>query len=310
MATSELDRPHFKDTEKARQYLESVRWPGGPICPHCGSIGEHYALKGKKHRPGLWKCHDCREQFTVTVGTVFERSKIPLHIWLQAVYLLCSSKKGISSHQMHRSLGVTYKTAWFMTHRIREAMTNKPEGLLGGGGGTVEADETFWGNNKPRKPSKGRGYAHKMKVFALVERKGQVRTFHVKDVRAKTLAAIIRANVAPDANLRTDEASMYTRVGRDFASHEVVAHGKREYSRGDVNTNSIESYFATLKRGLVGTYHKCGEQHLRRYADEFSFRYNNRAALGVTDSMRTEAALKGIAGKRLTYRRTNAPIGQ
>ncbi len=303
MAQSNLNQPHFQDVNKAREYLERVRWPDGPICPHCGSVGGHYELHGKAHRPGLWKCHDCREQFSVTVGTVFERSKIPLNVWLQAVYLLCSSKKGISSHQLHRTLGVTYKTAWFMTHRIREAMTNRPGGLMGSGGGTVEADETFWGNNKKRKATPGRGYAHKMKVFALVERKGEVRSFHVGDVKATTLATIIRENVAREANLCTDEASMYTRVGRDFASHGVVRHGAREYSRGDVHTNTIEGYFSILKRGLIGTYHKCGEQHLHRYANEFSFRYNNRIKLGINDVMRTEAALKGISGKRLTYRR-------
>lgn len=307
MAHSILEQPHFKDADKAREYLERLRWPDGPICPHCGSVGGHYALHGKAHRPGLWKCHDCREQFSVTVGTVFERSKIPLNVWLQAVYLLCSSKKGISSHQLHRTLGVTYKTAWFMTHRIREAMTSRPGGLMGSGGGTVEADETFWGNNKRGKPSRGRGYAHKMKVFALVEREGVVRTFHVNDVKAKTLAAIIRENVARDANLCTDEATMYTKVGREFASHGVVTHGAREYSRGDVHTNTIEGYFSILKRGLIGTYHKCGEQHLHRYANEFSFRYNNRIKLGINDTERTEIALKGISGKRLTYRRIDSP---
>ncbi len=300
---SQLQQLHFQDPDKARLYLQRVRWPHGAICPHCGSIGDHYELKGKATRPGVYKCHDCREQFTVTVGTVFESSKIGLHIWLQAVYLLCSAKKGVSSHQLHRTLGVTYKTAWFMSHRIREAMTSNPTGLLGGGGGTVEADETFWGNNKPRKPSKGRGYAHKMKVFALVEREGHVRSFHVADIKAKTLNEIIRKNVAPDAHLRTDEASMYTRVGREFASHEIVTHGAREYARGDIHTNTIEGYFATLKRGLVGTYHKCGEQHLQRYANEFGFRYNNRAKLGVNDAERTDIALRGISGKRLTYRR-------
>ena len=300
---SQLQQPHFQNSDKAREYLEARVWPNGPVCPHCGVIGGHYPLHGETTRPGLYKCKDCRETFTVTVGSVFERSKIPLHLWLQAVYLLCSSKKGMSSHQLHRTLGVTYKTAWFMSHRIREAMTTNPTGLLGSGGGTVEADETFWGNNKPRKPSKGRGYAHKMKVFALVERKGPVRSFHVADIKAKTLNAIIRQHVAPDAHLRTDEAAMYTLIGRKFASHEVVRHGRLEYARGDVHTNTIEGYFSLLKRGLIGTYHKCGEQHLQRYANEFGFRYNNRASLGVNDAMRADAALKGIGGKRLTYRR-------
>jgi transposase-like protein len=305
---SNLSAPHFQDADKARQYLERLRWPVGPVCPHCGSISDHYTLEGKSHRPGLWKCKDCREQFTVTVGTVFERSKIPLNIWLQAVYLLCSSKKGISSHQLHRTLGVTYKTAWFMSHRIREAMTTNPSGLLGGGGGTVEADETFWGNNKKIKGTAGRGYAHKMKVVALVERAGQVRSFHVSDIKASTIKDILITNVAKDAHLRTDEASMYTKAGREFASHEVVNHGANEYSRGEVHTNTIEGCFSLLKRGLVGTYHKCGEQHLQRYANEFDFRYNHRTALGFDDVQRTDAALKGVTGKRLTYRRIDANV--
>lgn len=299
---SNLNAPHFQDANKARQYLEAVRWPSGPVCPHCGSMEGHYAIQGKSARPGLWKCKDCREQFTVTVGTVFERSKIPLHKWLQAVYLLCSSKKGMSSKQIERMLGVTYKTAWFMTHRIREAMTSNPDGLLGGGGGTVEADETYWGNNK-RTVGPGRGYAHKMKVVSLVERGGKVRSFHVGDVKASTIKEILVSNVDKSANLMTDEASQYVKVGREFASHEVVHHGSKEYSRGTAHTNTIEGYFSIFKRGLVGTYHKCGEQHLKRYASEFDFRYNHREKLGFDDIQRTEAALKGISGKRLTYRR-------
>lgn len=305
-----LKAPHLHDDQKAREYLEALRWPNGTVCPHCGVIGDHYQLQGPSHRPGLWKCKDCREQFSVTVGTVFERSKIPLSKWLMAVYLLCSSKKGISSHQLHRTLDVTYKTAWFMAHRIREAMTDSPTGLLGGNGGTVEADETFWGNNKRVKGTTGRGYAHKMKVVALVERKGRVRSFHVKDIKASTIKEILVSNIDKQANLRTDEASMYTLVGRQFASHEIVSHSAREYSRGDAHTNTIEGCFSILKRGLIGTYHKCGEQHLQRYVNEFDFRYNNRAALGVNDIQRTATALKGISGKRLTYRRTHGRQGQ
>lgn len=300
---SALNKPHFQDADKAREYLEALRWPNGPVCPHCGSVGAHYALQGKAHRPGLWKCHDCREQFTVTVGTVFERSKIALHIWLQAVYLLCSSKKGISSHQLHRTLGVTYKTAWFMSHRIREAMTNNPGGLLGGGGGTVEADETFWGNNKKVKGSKGRGYHHKMKVMSLVERGGNVRSFQIHSLSAKTLKAHLVANVAKDANLMTDEFSSYTLAGREFASHGVVRHSAKEYSRGNVHTNTVEGYFSILKRGLVGTFHHVGEQHLKRYVAEFDFRYNHRK---TDDASRADQALKSISGKRLTYRRIGA----
>ena len=302
---SNLNAPHFQDADKARQYLEAVRWPSGPVCPHCGSVEGHYQLKGKAHRPGLWKCKDCREQFSVTVGTVFERSKIALNVWLQAVYLLCSSKKGISAKQLERMLSVTYKTAWFMAHRIREAMATSPDGLLGGGGGTVEADETYWGNTK-RTVGPGRGYAHKMKVVSLVERGGKVRSFHVGDVKASTIKEILISNVDKSANLMTDEASQYVVVGREFSSHEVVKHNAREYSRGTAHTNTIEGYFSIFKRGLVGTYHKCGEQHLKRYAVEFDFRYNHREKLGFDDIQRTEAALKGIEGKRLTYRRIDA----
>ncbi len=298
----DLTKPHFQDPDKAREYLEALRWPEGPVCPHCGTLGDHYQLQGKSHRPGLWKCQSCREQFSVTVGTVFERSKVPLNKWLMAVHLMSASKKGISAHQLHRMLGVTYKTAWFMAHRIREAMTNAPTGKLGSGGKTVEADETFWGNNKPRGQKKGRGFAHKMKVVALVEREGEVRSFQVPSVSAKTLAPILREQIAADANLMTDDMKCYTLVGREFASHGVVRHSANEYARGNIHTNTIEGYFSILKRGLVGTFHHVGEQHLQRYVREFDFRYNHRKA---TDTERADAALVGIQGKRLTYRRPN-----
>lgn len=305
MAEAILNQPHFQDPDKAREYLEALRWANGQPCPHCGSLGKHYKLEGASHRPGLYKCVDCHAQFTVTVGTVFESSKIKLHIWLQAVHLMCASKKGISAKQLERMLGVTYKTAWFMAHRIREAMSDKPETLLGSGGGTVEADETYWGNDKRSKAAegyKGRGYAHKMKVVSLVEREGKVRSFQVPNVTAKTLASVLKSQVAQEANLVTDEASAYTLVGREFASHEVVHHGAREYARGTIHTNTIEGYFSILKRGLVGTFHHVGEQHLQRYTSEFDFRYNTRTALGFNDVQRTAIALKGIEGKRLTYR--------
>jgi len=297
---SHLNQPHFQDADKAREYLEALRWPQGPVCPHCGTIGGHYTLTGKSTRPGLWKCKDCREQFTVTVGTVFERSKIALNVWLQAVYLVCTSKKGVSSHQLHRMLGVTYKTAWFMSHRIREAMKDGG-GLLGGGGGIVEADETYWGNNKPRGGSKkGRGYAHKMKVVALVERDGKARGFHVPNVTSATIRDVLKKNLHQDTRLVTDEAYTYVLVGREFMSHDAVNHKSGEYARGKIHTNTIEGYFSLLKRGLVGTFHHVGEQHLHRYVTEFDFRYNNRK---VSDSERAQEALKQIAGRRLTYRR-------
>lgn len=294
---NELTAPRFVDADKARDHLESLRWADGVVCPHCGSKAEHYALKGKSHRPGLWKCKDCREQFSVTVGTVFERSKIALNVWLLAVHLICASKKGMSSHQLHRMLGVTYKTAWFMTHRIREAMTSEG-GMLGGGGQAVEVDETYWGTSKEM-PKGARGYEHKMKVVSLVERDGNKVSYHMPKVTAATLRPVLEAKIAAKAKLMTDEASVYTFIGREFASHGVINHSAKEYSRGDVTTNTVESSFAILKRGLYGTFHHVGEQHLQRYANEFDFRWNNRK---TTDAQRADACLSGIEGKRLTYR--------
>lgn len=292
---------YLHDDEKARQHLEALRWPNGPVCPHCGSAAKPYELNGKAHRPGVWKCADCREQFTVTVGTVFERSKIPLSKWLTAVYLLCSSKKGISSHQLHRTLGVTYKTAWFMTHRIRHAMSSAGNGLLGSGGGIVEADETYIG----RKPGakKGRaGYGHKNTVFALVEREGTVRSTHITGKTMDGIKAALKANVATEAKLMTDDARMYRKIARQYAEHKVVKHSAGEYVRGDAHTNTIEGVFSVFKRGMTGTYQHCGSQHLHRYLSEFDFRYNNRTALGIDDGERARNALRGIEGKRLTYR--------
>ena len=309
MAEAILNRPHFQDADKAREYLEALRWANGVTCPHCGSIGAHYKLQGKSTRPGVYKCVDCSDQFTVTVGTVFERSKIALNVWLQAVHLMCASKKGISAKQLERMLGVTYKTAWFMSHRIREAMTSSPDGLLGSGGGTVEADETYWGNGPQSKIGKlvgaKQGGAQKEKVFSLVQRGGTVRSFHVQMVNAKTLKEVMDKHVSKDANLMTDEAYVYRRIGKEYASHEAVKHSAGEYARGHVTTNTIEGYFSIFKRGLVGTFHHVGEQHLQRYCNEFDFRYNSRTALGFNDVQRTDIALKGIEGKRLTYQRVN-----
>ncbi|KQW38563.1 IS1595 family transposase [Rhizobacter sp. Root404] len=301
MAEAILNQPHFQDPDAARDFLESVRWANGVVCPHCGVIDKFYKLVGAAHRPGLYKCSECREQFSVTVGTVFESSKIKLHIWLQACHLMSASKKGISSKQLERMLGVSYKTAWFMSHRIREAMNVAPSGQLGGSGSPVEVDETFWGNTG--KQAKGaRGGDHKMKIVSLVERNGEKRSYHVADVTAKTVAPILRAQIDKKARLMTDEAAIYTKVGREFAEHGVVSHGKGEYTRGDVTSNTVESSFAILKRGLYGTFHSVSEQHLQRYATEFDFRWNNRQALGVNDVQRTAKVLMNIEGKRLTYR--------
>jgi len=303
----DITAPRFKTEKAARKHLEAVRWPEGPICPHCGSIDRTRRITGKSARPGLWFCADCRQQFTVTVGTVFERSKIPLHKWLLAVHLMSASKKGISAHQLHRMLGVTYKTAWFMAHRIREAMTEKNPGPIGGSGKTIEADETYQGpqgytfsNESGWKVKMGKG--DKRAIVALVERGGEVRTFHVDKVNAKTLRTILVINTNRASALMTDEFPAYHAAGQEFASHGRVCHSAKEYVRGDAHTNTVEGYFSIFKRGMKGVYQHCGEQHLQRYLNEFQFRYNWRH---VEDAERRDEALKGIAGKRLTYRRTD-----
>ena len=311
-AKATLNQPHFQDAAKAREYLEALRWPNGPICPHCGSVSkEHYELNGKAHRPGLWKCRDCRKQFTVTVGTVFERSKIALNVWLQAAHLLCSSKKGMSTNQLHRTLGVTLKTAWFMSHRIREAMKPEGNGLLGTAGRIVEADETYFGNvgdvRQPRRGTRSRRgpQLEKRAIVALVERGGEVRAFHVPNVTHHSIKTVLN-QISREAHLMTDESTKYWNLGKEFAKHSTVNHRDGEYARGNVTTNTIEGFFGILKRGLVGTYHHVSEKHLQRYVTEFAFRYNNRTSVGVTDIERAENALKQIGGKRLTYKRTGA----
>ncbi len=300
MAEPIFNQPHFQDADKAREYLEALRWADGVICPHCGVIGQHYKFEGKAHRPGVYKCVDCASQFTVTVGTVFESSKVKLHIWLQAVHLMCASKKGVSAKQLERMLGVTYKTAWFMGHRIREAMNIPAKAQYGESGAPVEVDETYWGNSAPK--ARG-GSQHKMKIVSLVERGGEKRSFHVAAVNYRTLRPIMQAMISSKARLMTDESAVYKPARKDFAQHLSVNHGAGQYSRiPDITTNTVESSFAILKRGLYGTFHSVSEQHLQRYATEFDFRWNNRSALGVNDVQRTAVALKGIAGKRLTYR--------
>lgn len=299
-----LTAPQFTNEEAARTHLEAIRWPTGPVCPHCGSVS-FYRLEGKAHRPGLLKCKDCAKQYSVTVGTVFERSKIPLTKWMMAVHLLCSSKKGISSHQLHRTLGVTYKTAWFMTHRIREAMRDTSTDQLGGAGtsGVVEADETYFG--KTRGQGKGAHRSKKQKVVALVERNGRVRAFHVQKVTATTLKPILDGNIAPTARLMTDTASVYEKAAAGIESHEKVNHQAGEYARGDVTTNTVEGFFGILKRGISGVYQHVDPAHLGRYVDEFAFRYSNRASLKVGDAERARRALKGADGKRLMYRQAH-----
>jgi transposase-like protein len=300
MAKSEISAPYFQDPEIAREHLEAVRWPNGPVCPHCGGVGNIRKVTGTRHRPGLYACRDCNGHFTVTVGTVFERSKIPLNIWFQAVYYLCSSKKGMSSHQMHRTLGLTYKTAWFMTHRIREAMRSGSLAPMGGLGSIVEADETYIGRKEGRKKSRGKG--HKRAVLTLVERGGKARSFHIERTNIENVVPIVRANITKKSELATDEGPHYIKAGQEFAGHLSVNHSKEEYVRNDAHVNTAEGYFSIFKRGMIGVYQHCAERHLHRYLAEFDFRYSSRIALGVDDGDRTIRALRGIEGKRLFYK--------
>jgi len=303
----DITNPIFADADKAREHLESLNWPEGPVCPHCGEEKNVHRLQGKSTRAGLIQCNACLKNFTVTVGTLFERSKIPLNKWLLATHLLSSSKKGMSSHQLHRMLGVTYKTAWFMAHRIREAM-KPPVGAdpMGGPDIVVEADETFVGGKETNKHANKRsayaGTGGKQAVVTLVERDGRARSFHVANVNAKTLRPLIVTNVHRTSWLMTDDSSVYTIVGREFAHHSAVAHSLGEYVRGvgHVHSNTAENFFSIFKRGVIGTYHHMSENHLGRYTAEFDFRYNTRK---MTDGERATIALMSIVGKRLTYRR-------
>jgi transposase-like protein len=310
---SHLNAPQFQSVEAARAHIEKLRWPNGTVCPHCGTVGTAYA----KAKPGVWRCAEpeCRKDFTVTTKSIMESSHIKLNVWLQAFHLLCSSKKGMSAHQLHRTLGVTYKTAWFLAHRIREAMRSGGLGPLGGSGKIVEADETYYGKtDQPRisaqrkgRPYKvgSRGPRDKRAVLALVERGGSVRTFHVAVADKDTVRKIVMDNVAKESRLHTDESRLYHGADTYFATHETVKHSAKEYARGDVNTNSAEGYFSIFKRGMKGVYQHCDEKHLHRYLAEYDFRYNHRAMLGFTDGERATAAIKGANGKRLTYRQTH-----
>jgi transposase-like protein len=303
-----LQDSRFTDEPAARKALEAVVWPNGPFCPHCGNADQDKiaTVEGKKrsHRPGLHYCNECKGQFTATIGTVFERSKIPLTKWWLAMHLIGSSKKGISSHQLHRMLGISYKSTWFMMHRIREAMRSGDLAPMGGVGGIVEADETFIGRKEGS--IKRRGHGHKNAILSLVDRESkQVRSFHVDGTSAADIIPIIKANVAKETAMMTDEGGHYFTLGDHFASHESVSHKSDEYVRGGVHTNTVEGYYSVFKRGMKGVYQHCSEKHLHRYLAEFDFRYSNRSAIGVEDVERVTKIAAGITGKRLTYRRSN-----
>jgi len=266
----------FHDEAAAREHLEALRWPEGPICPHCGNSDQTriHRLAGKSHRPGLHQCNECSEHFTVTVGTVMERSHIPLHKWVLGFHLMAASKKGVSAHQLHRMLGITYKSAWFMAHRIRESMRDAKPEPMGGKGSEIQADETYYGNTSKRAKGYRKGLKNKSGVVALVEPEGNVRAFAVKTATAEVVRDILVRNVDRKSVLVTDESRLYVEVGSEFGAHETVLHTGREYvNKRGYSTNTVENFFGIFKKGMDGVYHFCGEQHLQRYLDEFSFRY-------------------------------------
>jgi transposase-like protein len=327
---SVFDHPRFKNEEAAYAWVEAQVWVNGRFCPHCGVIGKSGPLKGKSTRIGVYKCYACRKPFSVKVGTIFEASHVPIHLWLQAIHLVCSSKKGISANQLHRVLGVDLKTAWFMGHRIRLAMDESVKGPLGGEGKTVEVDETYYGHKEGVEAQEAKWEFHnqlgwvksyaggvktKIPVVTLVERAGRARSVKVERVTGENLRAAVFGNADTKSILMTDELGSYRRVGRRFARHETVNHSEEEYARRlddgtKASTNTVEGYFSIFKRGMVGVYQHCEERHLHRYLAEFDFRYSNRIRLGVDDDERTERAVKGVVGKRLTYRTTDRQADQ
>ena len=323
MKTPELlSDPVFHDEDAARLYLQEVRWPDGVYCPFCGTLDGVKSLGGDSMGPGWFYCETCQDKFTVRVGSIMERSHIPLHKWLLAFRLMASSKKGVSAHQLHRTLGITYKSAWFLAHRIREAMKPSEPPTLGGEGKVIEADETLLGPDQPGSHSpdnwqfvNGQGWVRKlpdkkMRIVTLVERGGAAVSVHVDQINAATIHSVLNAIADKRSRLNTDSANYYLRAGRAFMAHESVNHNEDEYVRygkfGRITTNTVEGYFSIFKRGMKGIYQHCDEKHLHRYLAEFDFRYSNRKALGVEDAERTERAIKGAAGKRLTYRRTRS----
>jgi transposase-like protein len=310
VAKSAFDDAHFNDEAAAFAYVESKLWPNGPVCAHCGNADSNRIRKmeGKTTRLGLYNCNECRKPFTVKIGTIFESSHLPLRFWLQIIHLMCASKKGISTNQIQRMLSCSMKTAWFLTHRIREAMRDGSLAPMGGDGGVVEIDETYIGRKDGFEIKRGSG--HENAVLSLVERNGRAKSFHVENTRRDEVLPIVRANVARETHVMTDEAPQYAKLSDDFAKHGAVEHSRGEYGYYDrktgekINTNTVEGYYSIFKRGMVGVYQHCGEQHLHRYLAEFDFRYSNRVKLGVNDVARAEQALLGAKGKRLTYETT------
>jgi transposase-like protein len=308
VAKSVFNAPHFQNEYAAFQYVESKLWPDGPICPHCGEMGRIGRLNGKTTRPGLCKCYSCKKPFTVRQGTILEASHLPLHLWLQAVHLLCTSKKGMSSRQFQRMLNCSMKTAWFLTHRIREAMRSDGLAPMGGAGSVVEVDETFYGNKEGFEVKSGN--AHKNVILTLVERGGEARSFHVDSTKKVDVMPIIKANIARESSIMTDEAVQYIKLGDDFERHASVDHSREEWGYTDrvsgefISTNTVEGFFGVFKMGMFGVYQHCDERHLHRYVAEFDFRYSNRIKLGVDDTERATRALLGVKGKRLTYETT------
>jgi transposase-like protein len=304
----DLTNPIFTNEDAARKHFEAIRWPNGPVCPHCGVMNEATELKGESTRHGLYKCRACEQQFSAMIGTVMESSHVPMTKWALAFHLMAASKKGVSAHQLMRSLGLgSYRTAWFMAHRVREAMADRDPEPLGGKGKTVEVDETFIG--KPDATfvnGKGwvgkRGTATKRKVITLDERGGRSVSVKVEDLTVQTIKTVLGKHVVLDSTLNTDEAQHYKAPGKKFAKHEAVNHSAGEYARGETTTNTVEGFFGIFKRGMTGVYQHCGENHLQAYLNEFDFRYSNRSALGVNDTERAHRAIKGAQGKRLTYR--------
>jgi transposase-like protein len=307
MNQSKLSAIHFHNEEAAYAYVEALLWPRGPVCPHCGSATRISKMNGKSTRIGLYKCYVCRKPFTVKIGTIFEDSHIPMRVWVQAIYLMAASKKGISSNQLHRTLGVSLKSAWYLSHRIREAMRSGDLAPFGVNGGDVESDETFIGREEGE--PKRTGFQHKRKVLSLIDRdSGSARSFVVDSVNAKAIVPILKENIDKEARVLTDDAGQYRFLKDDFADHQVVCHSRKEYVSPKDNTihvNCAEGFFSIFKRGMKGVYQHCKKQHLHRYLAEFDFRYSNRCGLGIEDIDRAEILLKGVIGRRLTYQTTN-----